>query len=352
MGCKIFRYCLVFVLFYTCSTLPLGKKEDHVEMSDEEKELKGQQDMEYYRYISQVFSEIQNDPELSRALENLTEADMHAGGVIDHLHLAKHDIRMRLDEIKRMEIERQRDLIRQKKLTLEKKEGNEWHPMHHENKETFEAEDLLKLAKKHSHMLETLEKSRKRDFKLYEMKKEHDKKEKMKKMSTKEKEEFLKHEKEKEEKDKQHEKLHEPGSEAQLHETWEKDDELDPESYDSKTLFNLHDKNGDGYLDLYELETTLLSEVDKVYNESDPNTDLRERQEELDRMSEHMMESIDKDADSLISMDEWLKHNEDTNYKEDNEWKPLTEEDQYTDEEYAEYEKEFEDEEQPTPPPH
>ena len=58
--------------------------------------------------------------------------------------------------------------------------------------------------------------------------------------------------------------MHEPGSEAQLHEAWERDDELDAENFDERTLFNLHDKNGDGYLDLYELETTLLSEVDKV----------------------------------------------------------------------------------------
>jgi len=352
MGCNALQCCLVLVLMSTYTALPMGKKEDHVEMTDEERQLKEQQDMEYYRYITQIFSEMQNDPKLSQALENLTSSDMHAGGIIDHLHLAEHDVRMRLDEIKRMEIERQREMIRQKRIALEKKDGNEWHPMHHENKETFETEDLMKLAKKHAHMLSSLEKDRKREFKLYEMKKEYDKKEKLKKMSTKEQEEFINHEKQREEEGKKHERVHEPGSEAQMHETWEKDDDLDPESFDVKTLFNLHDKNGDGYLDLFELETTLLSEVDKVYNESDPETDPRERQEELERMSEHMMDSIDEDKDNLISMDEWLHHSsEDKSYKDDEEWKPLTEEDQYTTEEYEEYLKEYGNDEQPTPDP-
>ena len=58
------------------------------------------------------------------------------------------------------------EMIRQKRIALEKKDGNEWHPMHHENKETFETEDLMKLAKKHAHMLTSLEKDRKREFKV------------------------------------------------------------------------------------------------------------------------------------------------------------------------------------------
>ena len=63
----------------------------------------------------------------------------------------------------------------------------------------------------------------------------------------------------------------------------------------------------------------------QVYNESDPNTDLRERREELERMSSHMVGSMDKDDDQMISLDEWMKHKDEKEYKEDHEWKPLTE---------------------------
>ena len=39
---------------------------------------------------------------------------------------------------------------------------------------------------------------------------------------------------------------------------------LDPEYFDLKTLFKLHDKDGDGVLDEYELETMFLADLDKV----------------------------------------------------------------------------------------
>ena len=54
MGCNALQCCLVLILLSTYTALPMGKKEDHVEMTDEERELKEQQDMEYYRYITQV----------------------------------------------------------------------------------------------------------------------------------------------------------------------------------------------------------------------------------------------------------------------------------------------------------
>ena len=58
------------------------------------------------------------------------------------------------------------ELIRDKKIGAEKTDGNGWHPLHHENKETFGVEDLQQLAKKHALMLQTLEKNRRREFKV------------------------------------------------------------------------------------------------------------------------------------------------------------------------------------------
>lgn len=49
------------------------------------------------------------------------------------------------------------------------------------------------------------------------------------------------------------------------------------DAFDPKTFFNLHDLNGDGYWNAEELEALFQMELDKVYNESNPDDDPRER---------------------------------------------------------------------------
>lgn len=58
------------------------------------------------------------------------------------------NFRRKLDEIKRMEVEYQRDLLRQKKDHMSGIERNYWNPIHHDNKDSFEMEDLKKLLSK------------------------------------------------------------------------------------------------------------------------------------------------------------------------------------------------------------
>ena len=58
------------------------------------------------------------------------------------------DCRQKLDEIKRMEIEYQRNLVKQKKDHMIHVERNYWNPIHHSNSDTFEEEDLKKLLSK------------------------------------------------------------------------------------------------------------------------------------------------------------------------------------------------------------
>ena len=48
---------------------------------------------------------------------------------------------------------------------------------------------------------------------------------------------------------------------------------------------------------------------------------------------------MDKDHDGLISYNEFISETKDNDFDKDEEWKPLTEEDQFTDEEYKEYER-------------
>lgn len=58
------------------------------------------------------------------------------------------NFRRKLDEIKRIEVEYQRDLLRQKKDHMSGIDRNYWNPIHHDNKDTFEMEDLKKLLSK------------------------------------------------------------------------------------------------------------------------------------------------------------------------------------------------------------
>ena len=56
--------------------------------------------------------------------------------------------RKKLDEVKRLEVEYQRELVRKKKEHMVEKERNHWNPIHQDNQHTFEKEDLKKLLNK------------------------------------------------------------------------------------------------------------------------------------------------------------------------------------------------------------
>ena len=48
---------------------------------------------------------------------------------------------------------------------------------------------------------------------------------------------------------------------------------------------------------------------------------------------------MDKDNDGLLSYNEFISETKEKDFAKDEEWNPLTEEDQFTDEEYKEYER-------------
>lgn len=54
---------------------------------------------------------------------------------------------------------------------------------------------------------------------------------------------------------------------------------------------------------------------------------------------------MDKDKDGLISYEEFMDETKSEDYEQDDEWKPLTDEDQYTEEELQEYERMLEEDE-------
>merc|ERR1719309_164555 len=148
-----------------------------------------------------------------------------------------------------------------------------------------------------------------------------------------------------EKKHEDHEKIHHPGSKDQLEEVWEEADGLDKDDFDPKTFFNLHDTNMDGFLDELEVEALFERELGKVYNEGNPEDDMVEKEEERNRMREHVFNEVDKDKDFLISMDEFIQGTQGEKYEKDEGWNTLDGEEQFTEEELKAYERELQEQE-------
>ncbi|KAJ8299102.1 hypothetical protein KUTeg_023162 [Tegillarca granosa] len=244
-----------------------------------------------------------------------------SGKIAIHLEMVAHHVRERLDEIKRKEVDRLRV------------KGFDERVLHHldvENPHTFEMKDLEKLIVKATKDLDELDQKRKKEFKEYEMEKEHERREHLKELPEEErKKEEAKFE-EMKKKHKDHPKVHHPGSKKQLEEVWEEKDHMDPDTFDPKTFFKKHDINGDQYLDVSEVESLFQEELDKVYDPENPEDDMEERYEEMNRMREHVMKEIDLNHDGMVSEQEFLDYSHNKDFEKDEGWDTLDEQEQYS----------------------
>lgn len=104
-------------------------------------------DPEYARYLKQVIEILENDDDYVKKLLNASEEELRTGQVADDLDLVKHDVRTKLDELKRQEIERQRMIRRQMNDHINGlKEREYWNPVFDdENPNFFGPEDFKKL---------------------------------------------------------------------------------------------------------------------------------------------------------------------------------------------------------------
>ncbi|XP_015686130.1 nucleobindin-2-like, partial [Protobothrops mucrosquamatus] len=99
------------------------------------------------------------------------------------------------------------------------------------------------LIKTATHDLENYDNDRHEEFKKYEMMKEHERREYLKTLDEEKRhQEEAKYEDLKK-KHNDHPKVNHPGSKDQLKEVWEEADGLDPNDFDPKTFFKLHDVN-------------------------------------------------------------------------------------------------------------
>ena len=102
---------------------------------------------EYARYLKQVIEILENDDGFVQKLLNASDEELSSGKVADELDLVKHDVRTKLDELKRQEVERQRMIRRQMNDHLNGlKEREYWNPLFDdENPNFFGPEDFKKL---------------------------------------------------------------------------------------------------------------------------------------------------------------------------------------------------------------
>ncbi|XP_072348672.1 nucleobindin-1-like [Scyliorhinus torazame] len=307
----------------------------------------------YDRYLREVIDVLETDTHFREKLQTADVEDIKSGKLSSELDLVSHHIRTRLDELKRQEVSRLRMLIKAK-MDAEQGENvqidhlNLLKQIEHldpKNSHTFEARDLELLIRAATKDLENYDQAHHEEFKRYEMLKEHERREYLKTLDEEKRQMEEARFSQMKQKHREHPKVNVPGSRDQLKEVWEETDGLDPNEFNPKTFFRLHDTNNDGVLDEQELEALFTKELEKVYDPKNEEDDMMEMEEERLRMREHVMSEVDTNKDRLVSLGEFLKSTEKKEFLEPEEWETLDETQIYTEEELRQYEHELTEQE-------
>ncbi|KAF3706202.1 Nucleobindin-2 DNA-binding protein NEFA Prepronesfatin Nesfatin-1 Precursor [Channa argus] len=350
------HFGLVLLSLWLCiQSVPISV--DKTKEKHQEEELEPPQSAEtglhYDRYLREVIEYLEKDPHFKEKLKNANMDDIKKGKLSKELDFVHHHFRTKLDELKREEMNRLRMLIKAKHdiqggngLTVDHQALlKQFEHLNHVNPDTFEVEDLDRLIKSATKDLENFDKDRHDEFKRYEMMKEHERREHLKNMNEEDRKKEEQHYEELKKKHADHPKVNHPGSEDQLKEVWQEADGLDPEDFDPKTFFKMHDSNGDGFFDEAELEALFTKELEKVYNPENEEDDMFEMEEERLRMREHVMNEVDTNKDRLVSMSEFLVATKKQDFHDKDGWETLDQNSLYTEEELREYEKQLAKEE-------
>ncbi|GMR61059.1 hypothetical protein PMAYCL1PPCAC_31254, partial [Pristionchus mayeri] len=278
----------------------------------------------YSKYLEEVVKILETDPVFNEKLRQMPEEDIKAGKIADHMDEVADPIVQRLHTLKVAELERLREQLA-KQIEADGGAHNIKMPQHLDlqNWEKFGKEDLRLLIKQTVADMEEIDKQRAEQFKQYEMQKKAEEDHKLAQMPPQEREQ-AKHEiEEKEKRHNDHEKLKHPGGREQLEEVWEETDQMDKDNFDPRTFFNLHDINGDGFWNSDELDALFQLELDKMYNETNPDDDPREKFEEMNRMREHVVRQMDKNNDRMISLEEFMQDSEAQTPNKDQGWEDI-----------------------------
>ncbi|XP_076046210.1 uncharacterized protein LOC143028263 [Oratosquilla oratoria] len=347
-------YFFVTVAFvYITKALPVKENKGTEEKKEEEakEEVKEGEDwelsLEYGRYLREVVQALESDQDFRKKLETADLDDIKSGKISRELHFVDHNIRTKLDELKRQELERLRHLAQKEH---EKESGIDRSrlkiPTHldYKNPTRFEVEDLKKLIVQTTKDLEEVDKQRREEFKKYEMEKEYERQQELQEMDEEHRKTAeMKHEEEVK-KHKDHPNLHHPVSKQQLEQVWEEQDHLRADEFDPKTFFYLHDVDGNKMWDEIEVKALFQKELEKMYDPTNPEDDINEKYEEMERMREHVFAESDLNRDGMISLDEFMEHVKKSDFEQDQGWQGLDEQQIYSESEFHEYERQRQEE--------
>ncbi|XP_060694936.1 nucleobindin-2-like isoform X1 [Hemiscyllium ocellatum] len=343
------RCWLLLCLLLAAETVPIDKiKVTKVEEPEVQATVESPDTGLYYdRYLREVIDVLETDRHFRDKLQTANIDEIKSGKLAKELNLVSHLVRTKLDELKRQEVSRLRMLIKAKIDAQQGKDAGidhhallkQFEHLNHQNPHSFEPEDLELLIKTATSDLENYDKERHEEFKQYEMLKEHERREYLKTLDEEKRKEEEARFDEMKRKHQDHPKINHPGSKDQLKEVWEETDGLDPEDFDTKTFFKLHDTNGDGFLDEQEMEALFTKELEKIYDPNNEEDDMIEMEEERLRMREHVMKEIDINKDRLISVDEFLTASEKKEFVDADNWETLDEQELYSEDELQEFER-------------
>jgi len=336
------KVVLFLALIGLCQSRPPVKEKPKGKPAQNETNAEWDVGVEYNRYLQEVVQVLESDPEFRKKLENAEVDHIRDGTIAHELEFVNHGIRTKLDEIKRKELERLRHLaMKQNEIQQGIDRKHMKIPQHLEVRSPrFEIDDLKKLIKTTTLDLEEADRQRRDDFKRYEMEKKFEEEERLKHIENEEKrkEEHDRMEQLKT-KHKDHGKVHHPMTHDQLEEVWEKQDHMRAEDWNPKTFFAMHDLNGDNFWDEDEIRVLFRKELDKVYDPNEPEDDMKEREEEMERMREHVFKESDTNKDHLISFDEFMTETKRDEFENDPGWDTMDqdEDEEFSDDEFRAY---------------
>lgn len=340
-------FLLLVVLLECTFSLPVVTQTPKPEKKEEEQVKDSNVEqienvIEYNKYLQEVVKVLESDPVFRDKLDKAAESDIRSGKIAQELEYVNHNVRSQLDELKRIELQRLRELAtRQFELSnhIDREHMKIAEHLDHENQHTFEIDDLKKLILKTSQDLSENDRRRREEFKEYELQKEFEKQEKLRALDEEHRKQYEEELKKQQETHNKHEKIHHPGNKAQLEEVWEKQDHMEGQDFDPKTFFMLHDIDGNGYWDENEVKVLFINELNKMYEAGHPEDDMKERAEEMERMREHVFQEADTNKDGLISYEEFIEQTKRDEYQKDPGWDTVDHQPQFTHEEYLEYER-------------
>nr|KAF6268681.1 nucleobindin 1 [Myotis myotis] len=304
----------------------------------------------YHRYLQEVINVLETDGHFREKLQAANAEDIKSGKLSRELDFVSHHVRTKLDELKRQEVSRLRMLLKAK--TDAEQEPNvqldhlsllkQFEHLDPQNQHTFEARDLELLIQTATRDLAQFDAAHHEEFKRYEMLKEHERRRYLESLGEEQRKEAERKLEEQQRRHREHPKVNVPGSQAQLKEVWEELDGLDPNRFNPKTFFILHDINSDGVLDEQELEALFTKELEKVYDPKNEEDDMREMEEERLRMREHVMKNVDTNQDRLVTLEEFLASTQRKDFGDTGEgWETVEMHPAYTEEELRRFEEEL-----------